>query len=96
MLATENGVSAKNSFVFNTGKHPSRNIFAFYKREIGDVIFDIDDWDQESVAIIQKQEWMDRSEQDAMAEIDARAEDPATQVEEIILESILGIPAHAS
>jgi hypothetical protein len=93
LLATENGVSAKNAFVFNTGKHPTRNIFAFYRREIGDVIFDIDDWDQESVAVIQKQDWMDRSEQDAIAEIDARAEDPTTQVEEIILESILGIPS---
>lgn len=91
LLATQNGVTAKNAFVFNTGKHPSRNIFSFFRRDIGDVIFDLDEWDQESVSVISIQDWMERSEEDAMAEIEARANDPTTEVEELILETLLGI-----
>lgn len=93
LLATQNGVTAKNAFVFNTGKHPTRNIFSFYRKEIGDVIFDLDEWDHESVSVIEKQEWMERSEEDAIAEIDSRASDPTTEVEELILETLLGIPS---
>lgn len=93
LLATQNGVTAKNAFVFNTGKHPNRNIFSFYRKEIGDVIFDLDDWDPDSVSVIERQDWMEKNEEDAIAEIDARSTDPTVEVEELILETLLGIPS---
>lgn len=93
LLATQNGVTAKNAYIFGTGKHPTRNIFSFYRKEIGDIVFDLDDWDHESVSVIERQEWMERNEEDAIAEIDARSSDPTAEVEELILETILGIPS---
>lgn len=92
LLATQEGVVAKNGFVFANGKHPKRNIFAFYRKDIGDIIFDIDNWDNSSVTLIERQEWMDKTEEDAQADIESRASDQSTEIEELIIETILGIP----
>src|ERR1035437_9332562 len=55
------GIIAKDAFVFAIGKHPSRNLFVFYRKDIGDVTFDPEDIDPLQV---EKQDWMEKSEED--------------------------------
>lgn len=87
LMATEDGIVAKEAFVFAMGKHPLRNIFVFYRREIGDVTYYPDHINPHQV---ERQDWMEKTEEDALAEIESRADDPATESQETLLESILG------
>jgi hypothetical protein len=87
LIASEEGIIAKDAFVFAPGKHPLRNIFVFYRKEIGDVVFPPDDIELDQV---ERQEWMEKTEEDALAEIESRAEDPASDIQERLVESILG------
>lgn len=87
LIAAPSGIIAKNAFVFAHGKHPTRNFFVFFRKEVGDMTFDPQDSNPKQV---ERQEWMDKEEEDAIAELDAKAADPASELEETILEMILG------
>jgi hypothetical protein len=87
LVATPGGIVAKNAFAFASGKHPTRNFFVFYRREVGDTVFD----PQEATPTqVERADWMDKDETDAMAELDAKSTDPTAELEEAILELILG------
>jgi hypothetical protein len=87
LIAAPTGIIAKNAFVFAHGKHPTRNFFVFFRKEVGDMTFDPQDSHPRQ---IERQEWMDKEEDDAMAELDAKAADPSSELEETLLEMILG------
>jgi hypothetical protein len=87
LMASPSGIVAKNAFVFAHGKHPTRNFFVFYRKDIGDMIFDPQEANPKQIG---RQEWMDKEEEDAMAELDAKAADPSAELEESLLEMILG------
>lgn len=90
LVAAPTGIIAKNAFVFANGKHPTRNFFVFYKKEIGDAVFDPQ---EANPSQIERQDWMDKDEEDATAELDAKAADPSAELEELLLEMILGFKA---
>jgi len=87
LLASASGIVAKNAFVFAHGKHPTRNFFVFYRKDLGDMIFQPQ---EANPTQIERQDWMDKDEEDAMAELDAKAADPSSELEEALLEMILG------
>lgn len=87
LLAAPVGIIAKNAFVFAHGKHPTRNFFVFYRKEVGDMTFDPQEANPKQ---IERQEWMDKTEEDAISELDAKAADPSSELEETLLELILG------
>ena len=87
LMASPSGIVAKNAFVIANEKHPTRNFFVFYRKEIGDAVFDPQDTNPNQ---IERQDWMDKDEEDATAELDAKATDPAAEWEETLLEMILG------
>jgi hypothetical protein len=90
LMASPAGIVAKNAFVVANGKHPTRNFFVFYRKDIGDTVFDPQEANPNQ---IERQEWMDKDEEDATAELDAKASDPAAEWEETLLEMILGFKA---
>jgi len=92
--ASDEGIIAKNAFVFASGKHPTRNIFAFYRKELGDVTMILEELGEPPAIQVRKQDWMDKTEEDAFAEIEEKSQDPTTELEEMMLETLLiGIPS---
>jgi hypothetical protein len=90
LVASPEGIVAKNAFILAHGKHPTRNFFVFYRKDVGDMIFE----PQEATPTqTERQEWMDKDEEDAMAELEAKAADPSAELEELLLEMILGFKA---
>jgi hypothetical protein len=87
LMATDLGIVAKNAFVFAHGKHPTRNFFVFFRKNIGDMSFEPK---EAHPSQIERQDWMDKDEEDALAELDAKEADPASELEEALLELILG------
>lgn len=87
MVASRQGIIAKNAFVFANSKHPTRNFFVFYRQDIGDQLFEPQDI---SPTQCERQDWMDKDEEDAIAELDAKAADPMGDLEEALLDMILG------
>lgn len=90
LMASPTGIVAKNAFVVANAKHPTRNFFVFYRKDIGDTVFDPQEANPNQ---IERQEWMDKDEEDATSELDAKAADPAAELEEALLEMILGFKA---
>jgi hypothetical protein len=88
LRASPEGIIAKNAFVFGQKKHPTRNFFVFYKREVGDVTFPAENAHPSQVI---RSDWMDKDEEDAFAELDEKANDPSGELEETLLESIIGV-----
>ena len=39
LIASPEGIIAKNSFILAHGKHPTRNFFVFYRKDVGDMVF---------------------------------------------------------
>jgi ADP-glucose pyrophosphorylase len=87
LIASSEGIVAKNAFVYGSIKHPTRNFFVLHKKDIGDVTFPTTEADPSQ---IERQEWMGKDEDDAITELDNKANDPASEVEEQLLEMILG------
>lgn len=90
LVASPAGIIAKNAFVIANGKHPTRNFFAFYRKDIGDAVFNPQEANPNQ---IERQDWMDKDEEDATAELDAKASDPAAELEETLLEMIMNFKA---
>jgi len=88
MVASPQGIIAKNAFVFANTKHPTRNFFVFYRKDIGDALFDQPQ--NISPSQCERQDWMDKDEEDALAELDALAADPSGDLQEALLNMILG------
>lgn len=87
LIASSEGIIAKNAFVLAVEKHPTRNFFTFYKRYIGDIVLNPSETE---IRKIERQDWMDKQEEDAEAELEAKASDPSSELEETLLETILG------
>jgi len=87
LTAAKDGIVAKRPFVFSHLKHPQKNFFVFYRKEINSLTFD-----PESTKInqVERIEWMDKDEEDAYAELEAKGADIASEIDETLLEMILG------
>lgn len=90
LIASPEGIIAKNAFILAHGKHPTRNFFVFYRKDIGDMVFDPQEADPKQT---ERQDWMDKDEEDAVTELEAKAADPSAELEELLLEMILGFKA---
>lgn len=87
LVASREGIIAKKPFVFSHIKHPTKNCFVFYRKEISPKTFSPESTEPKQ---IERQDWMDKDEEDAYAELEAKSSDTSSEVDETLLEMILG------
>jgi hypothetical protein len=87
LQAGKEGIIAKNPFVFTHLKHPTKNCFVFYRRDIPNQSFPPDKLDPKQV---ERQEWMEKDEEDAHSEMEEKISDATAELDETLLELILG------
>ena len=87
LQATKEGIMAKNPFIFTHLRHPTKNCFVFYKKEIPHQTFNPETLEPKQV---ERQDWMDKNEEDAHNEMEEKISDATSEIDETLLDLILG------
>jgi hypothetical protein len=87
LVATKEGILAKNPFIFTHIRHPAKNCFVFFRSDISNKIFRPETLEPKQV---ERQEWMDKDIEDAQLEMESKMADTTSEIDETLLEMILG------